>query len=659
MRRAIVGHGWLAAITLGLGVVTIRSVLAKTGGEPAAPLDDTYIHFQFARSFAELRPFEYTPGAEPAAGTTSLLWPLVLALFYSVGFQETALLWPAWILGFAFLGALAHETRQAALGLVSKETAIAAALMIPAFGAFAWFAASGMEVVPFAWLLMRTARRVAEWSEGAQVSGWEIALLGFLGPLVRPEGILASALALGALVLHPRARSRTLAAVPMLGPLLPAAVYWAATGSASSTTATAKWLPLNPYFPDGRLTAAISENVQLLFGTLLDGRLWSAVFVPAGAAVVAWAALLALPIAGFVSRRPVRAAALLVVALGMLLPATYETFLVNRLRYLWPFAPAWIVGCAALAELLGLGLAKIRSELRPLRLAFAGIVIGAFAGHLSYAIDDLATSADAVRRQQVDLGRWARAELPEDAIIGVNDTGAIAYYSGRRVFDVVGLTTRSEGRYWVAGAGSRFEHYERVGETALPTHFIVYPEWFQVPPLLDQLLTDRSVTGATILGGPRMVAYSATYRALASGHSPRGWSGDPVDRFDVADLESEAEHDFALLSAARQWNVVEQSAGRADGARTHRTVDRFRMRLESGVDLVARLAADAPLSLSVHVDGAHRGDLRLAGFGWEEVTLGLGSRTTGDGVVEVRAPDGRTFTSMHYWIFRSGAHSRD
>ena len=66
----------------------------------------------------------------------------------------------------------------------------------------------------------------------------------------------------------------------------------------------------------------------------------------------------------------------------------------------------------------------------------------------------------------------------------MNDTGAIAYLSNRRTFDVCGLTTAGEARYWVAGAGSRFEHYERLGARRLPTHFIVYPNWFAIPALL-------------------------------------------------------------------------------------------------------------------------------------------------------------------------------
>jgi hypothetical protein len=30
--------------------------------------------------------------------------------------------------------------------------------------------------------------------------------------------------------------------------------------------------------------------------------------------------------------------------LGIFIPTSYETFLVNRLRYLWPFSAPWLLG---------------------------------------------------------------------------------------------------------------------------------------------------------------------------------------------------------------------------------------------------------------------------------------------------------------------------
>src|SRR5262249_3630066 len=156
-------------------------------------------------------------------------------------------------------------------------------------------------------------------------------------------------------------------------------------------------------------------------------------------------------------------------------------------RYIWPFAPGLIVGLACLAELAGIAIEKLAGRFarftRVAPPAFAGIVVALFLSRLSPSMDDLATAAEAVTLQQVSLGKWA-ASLPESARLGVNDTGAIAYFSGRRTFDVVGLTTAGEAKYWTAGSGSRFEHYEKLPLQSMPTHFIVYPEWMAVDPIL-------------------------------------------------------------------------------------------------------------------------------------------------------------------------------
>src|SRR5262249_14532234 len=146
---------------------------------------------------------------------------------------------------------------------------------------------------------------------------------------------------------------------------------------------------------------------------------------------------------------------------------------------------------------------------------------------------------------------------PPGARLGVNDTGAIAYLSGRPTFDVVGLTTEGEARYWVAGAGSRFEHYEKLPPARRPSHFVVYPQWMACPPVLGRVLTEATVLDQSILGGTTMYVHEARWDLLGSGAlpaaPPEGLS--LADELDVADLESEAAHGYVLGST---WDVDDQ-----------------------------------------------------------------------------------------------------
>src|SRR5512141_2237359 len=57
----------------------------------SAPLDDVFIHFDFARAIARGHPFEWSEGNGYSTGGTSLLYPFVLAIGYWAGFRKLAL----------------------------------------------------------------------------------------------------------------------------------------------------------------------------------------------------------------------------------------------------------------------------------------------------------------------------------------------------------------------------------------------------------------------------------------------------------------------------------------------------------------------------------------------------------------------------------------
>ena len=616
------------------------------------PLDDSYIHFQFARSFAQGQPFVYSPGAVPVAGATSLLWPLLLALPQCFGVQGTALIPWAWGLGFLGLGLLGYETARAAEGITSPRVAWLAGVLALVFSANTWFAASGMEVVPLGWLLMRCCRRAAEWLEGERARFWELPLLALLAPAMRPEGALGSALIAGALCFGGGQR-RAYAALCLAFPFVPSLVYVWFTGHATQTTTLVKWLPFNPYLDVSALLASIFYNVQLFWSTLLDGQLWSAAFVPEHAKFVTWLALPALVFAGQARGRGARSWLLVALGLGILLPTTYDSFLWNRLRYLWPFAGPWLVGLVALADQIADFTGALWARLSALRYLSSAAIGLCMAQKFPFALSDLALSAHAISAQHVELGEWAKRALPAEARIGVNDTGAIAYFSGHQVFDIVGLTTTGEARYWSAGAGSRFEHYERLPRSVLPTVFIVYPPWFALPDLFGPCLTERTVH-ATILGGATMVACQADYSRLGSGERPsliQFWPLTARDTLDVADLDSEAVHHYALLPATQADNVLLSNGVVLDGARLHRSRESFQLDLAPNGRLVTRLGAEQPLTVSLSVGGRPMDSWTVGRPDFEDHVLNLpADLARGPTLVEISAASG-TFSALHYWSY--------
>lgn len=668
---ATIAAAWLARATIG-------AVLAKTG-HAAVPLDDAYIHFQYARRLAEGHFFSFTEGEGYTSGATSLLWPAALAPFWALGLREESLAWAAWGLSFAALAALAVETQRLATKLVGAGPALGASAMVLTFGGHVWCAASGMEVVPLALVLARTGRLAADWAEAAPEARTsrrlgEMLALGALAPLVRPEGAIASAIAAAAALFFargaPRSKARLAgrasAAIALAGPLVPPLLNLALTGHAASATTIVKWLPLSPYqAAAGALEASVRENVRLFFDVLLDGREWSAIFVPTGSRPFAIAALAAIPAVTLRTRKWARGAIVLALALGMLVPCTYTSFLWNRLRYLWPFAFAWAIGLASLARLVGELAALASPRFIGLGSVVAGLFAGGFASHLSWTIDDVAGSASAIDRQQVTLGKWASTNLPKDARVGVNDTGAIGYFAGRRTFDVVGLTTPAEARYWVAGTGSRYEHYERLRATSpamLPTHFIVYPSWMGCEVLLGAELTRATVTDQTILGGTTMVAAPARWDVLGAADLPaEPPAGDLVDELDVADLESEAAHGYALGRSSELDDVVleavtEDDEPLADGARVKRSSDEFSLAIPArrASTLVVRFSSPEGATVDVLTDGRLEGSFEAPKTDWEQASVALSASPRGATTrVRLVARGEGKLGPAHYWLYAS------
>ncbi|WP_394832715.1 hypothetical protein LVJ94_40050 [Pendulispora rubella] len=668
--------------TLGLAHWAVSGVLAKLG-HPGATLDDSFIHFQYARAFAEGHPLRFQAGEPISTGATSLLWPLVLAPFYLVGFRDLAILWPAWILSFAALVLLAQEVYRLARPLAGQAAALSAGAMVPAFGGLVWCAASGMEAVPFAWAIARTIRLSAEWAETQQDRRraralWHLVVCSWIAFLLRPEGALFTVAAAATLFLFP-ARSRWQALLPLAMPVFIALLLRVLSGSAISSTAHVKLLVGNPYYTGDALGAAVQYNVKLLFVTLLNGRIWSAEFLPAGGTAIGLLGVAAVIPLGVREEKRWRAFLVVLLAAGIGIACFYVSFLWNRLRYLWPFAPGWFVGLACFARLAGDGLGLIRARWRVLTPILGGCFVGLLASRLDGTLDDVVNSASGIDRQQVKLGRWAKENLPPDARIGLNDTGAIAYFSERRTFDVVGLTTPGEGRYWVAGPGSRYEHYERLAKTdraRLPTHFIVYPEWMACDAVLGPLLTEAVVVDSTVLGGTTMRAHVADWSLLGSGEKP--WSAafsgqEPVDALDVADLESEEEHRYDLAGAREGHDVARVDAAPlvrtpesgppdededrlpmiAEGGRANRRVERFVLHLRNGAAtrIVARIDNRAANVLHPRVNGRELPAIVLPpDTTWSEIAFDVPADIA-ESETSVEIVASQPFAVFHYWAF--------
>jgi hypothetical protein len=130
---------------------------------------------------------------------------------------------------------------------------------------------------------------------------------------------------------------------------------------------------------------------------------------------------------------------------------------------------------------------------------------------------------------------------------------------------------------------------------------------------------------------------------------------------DVADLESEADHEYALLGA-RQYEEVAREGGTpdgdlvVDGGRTRRVMERFVAHLRPGIAArcIVRLQASPTAVVHVLADEQPIGSFDLDYEpDWTERDFEVPKSIAGERTrIELRVSGG-VLTTFHYWFVRS------
>ncbi len=171
-----------------IGVSVLVVALAFLWPAPTEfPMDDTYIHFVYARNLAEYGKLMFNFPTEKGVGTSSPLWVLLLTGGYKAGIPLHLVAKGLGIGALLIVGAALYLLLRPIWGVIA---ALGAALAGVLSGPMVWFSLSGMETTLFLalGLLALLAYRAGRWLPMGL-------LLGLLA-LTRPEG-LALALAIG------------------------------------------------------------------------------------------------------------------------------------------------------------------------------------------------------------------------------------------------------------------------------------------------------------------------------------------------------------------------------------------------------------------------------------------------------------------------------
>jgi hypothetical protein len=182
---------------------------------------------------------------------------------------------------------------------------------------------------------------------------------------------------------------------------------------------------------------------------------------------------------------------------------------------------------AVVVALCGLARVLARVPSRGLRAAAGALLLLGLAWRLPAGAEAYAWGVQNVNAMQVTLGRWVAAHTPPDTVIALNDVGALAYFGGRRVIDLVGLATPEILPYRRQGEASVLRYLGR----RCPEYLVVFPDWF--PELTARGDLFRPITGVTlsrnvVSGADTMTVYDTPWhraRQPAPLVCPAPWAG--------------------------------------------------------------------------------------------------------------------------------------
>ena len=167
------------------------TALERRVTSPGFPLDDTWIHLQFARNVAEGQGFSFNPGVA-SSGSSAPLWTLVLALPLVLGLGPIA---SAKVLGIALVAVTALSASELARRLSGSPWAgLLAGMAVAVTPRMVWAGLSGMEAPLYTALATLAMVAYAGALDNPRADRGLWGLLAGLAGWARPETFVAAAI---------------------------------------------------------------------------------------------------------------------------------------------------------------------------------------------------------------------------------------------------------------------------------------------------------------------------------------------------------------------------------------------------------------------------------------------------------------------------------
>lgn len=691
---------WILMITFLISTFYLCSMFYYTGGYVSAPLDDTFIFLQYTWQYLHGHPLQYNTGDPPTTGTTSLIYPFFLIPGFLFGLDKINILYYTFSLGVLFLIISSWLVVRMGTRLINYKIGVWMALLYLFNGPILWVYLSGMDAGLFTTsILVVMYSLLLELNDKDQRYRRTILSASFM-TLARPEGFFLSLCIFGSIFWLKKAKNYYFFIPIGLG-MLQLGLNYICNGTLSPNTMTAKSVLTKPNVnvldmlaTTGKYYAYILKDIfsgfNGEFSVLMEtneGKQVSVYFAPFSLIFFLCGVFFLI----FKEGSEFGIISSLCFFIGTLAVATALPFKWHWHRYLIPYYSIFltfiVLGVYYLSDLMGRAISTINS-----RCIFYGLtsflLCFAFLSTIYFGVAYGKNCKD-IYFQQIRLGKWIDKNLPEDAIIALNDLGALKYFGNRYVIDLLGLGTKGMARSWVNGAGSVYEYLENLETKYYPQYFIIYPNWFVFDRLgmLEEEIAQFRLLQPTIAGsGAPMVVYKIDWGLAHSGDDVqasniltqlKGYK--LVDRVDVADIEDELKHRYKFWEsepgmyygmnyqdqALKLRSLEEPSKVIIDGGRMITGGERMIINTEPGKDLkiIKRTEAFTPLEVYINdkLIGVWTHQTTLDN--WSETVYQVSGSYITSAKTKVRFEIYRelkhhyTCFSAHYWFYQKVSSS--
>jgi hypothetical protein len=418
------------------------------------PLDDAWIHVQFASSFAAGHPFQFGPG-EWSSGSSAPLWSVLEGIGLVLCDDPVTV---AHVLGVVFtvlyLGMAVALARR--MGLSGPVLLTVPALLLAQWRT-CWAAVSGMEVPLACFLVLLVC-----WSylDERTRSGpaWRTGLAAGALLWTRPEGLLVAIVLMADQIfvavsggtpflekgvspgpLSPKTFKRFIVRdLPRFDRLTGMVLAWA--------VAAVPYFVLNAATGPGVLPRTVYVKAHV--ATIERGwhHVWAFLADLMGDAV-SWrvfflGAMLAMAHRVLDARRDKRHEWLVIIVAGWLAAIAYFKGSAD-------FSSRYIIPCIGLLTVFGVvGLHRACAAFRVGVAGEAVAVVVLLAQGVPAVLENASITARdvaSVSGHVVRMGRWAARHVPRDAVIAMSDVGAMSVFTESRVVDLRGLVSPYHG----------------------------------------------------------------------------------------------------------------------------------------------------------------------------------------------------------------------